>query len=148
MPTLIRMSEATALGLHAATYIATQPGRKVPVSEMTRVCRASADHLNKVCQKLTRAGILRGRRGQGGGLSLALPAAKIRLARIYELFEGPIGDPNCVLKRAPCQGTGDGRCVFSLDLAPLHARIEAYFRGTSLADMAKRCHRAGQTVRP
>jgi len=139
MPTLVRMSEATGLALHAATYLATQPGRHVPVTELTRACRASGDHMTKVCQRLVRAKLFKGRRGQGGGLSLAKPAASIRLAAIYQLFEGPLSGPDCLLRRSVCEGQKAGQCVFSQDLRPIHAQIKRYLRSTTLAAVAARC---------
>ena len=133
------MSEATALALHASVYLASQPGRRVTATELAKACRASADHMNKVCQRLTRAKIFKSRRGQGGGLFLGLPAGRLRLARIYELFEGRLGGPACLLKRSACQGLQAGQCVFSQDLSPIHAQIHAYLRGTSIATVAARC---------
>lgn len=140
MSTLVRMSEATALALHASVYLASQPRRRVTVTELAGVCRASVDHMNKVCQRLTRAKIITSRRGQHGGLNLGPPAGRLRLARIYELFEGRLGGPACLLKRSACQGLHAGQCVFSQDLAPIHAQIHRYLRGTSLATVAARCH--------
>lgn len=140
MSTLIRMSEATALGLHAATYLATQPGRRVSVTELAKVCHASRDHMDKVCQRLTRAKLFSSQRGQGGGLSLGVKASRLRLARIYELFEGPLRHPACLLKHSVCDGHKAGQCVFSQDLKGIHADIITYFRTTTLASVAARCH--------
>lgn len=139
MSTLVRMSEATGLALHAATYLATQPGRRVPVTEIAGACRASGDHMNKVCQRLVRAKLFASQRGQGGGLSLAKPAGRIRLAAIYELFEGPLRGPACLLRHSICVGQKAGQCVFSQDLKSIHAQITRYLRGTTLASVAARC---------
>lgn len=50
----------------------------------------------KLVSLLTRAGLLKSVRGQGGGVKLSRPAAAISLADIIEAVEGPIAMTACV----------------------------------------------------
>jgi len=50
----------------------------------------------KLVSLLTRAGLLKSVRGQGGGIMLARPSAAISLADIIEAVEGPIAMTACV----------------------------------------------------
>jgi Rrf2 family protein len=48
-------------------------------------------YLEQIFQLLRRAGLVRAKRGPGGGYSLARPAAEITLRAIVEAVEGPLG---------------------------------------------------------
>jgi FeS assembly SUF system regulator len=52
--------------------------------------------VQKLVTLLSRAGLIRGMRGAGGGIQLARPAAAITLADIIEAVEGPIALTACV----------------------------------------------------
>ncbi|MES2700897.1 MAG: SUF system Fe-S cluster assembly regulator [Pseudomonadota bacterium] len=52
--------------------------------------------VQKLVTALSKAGLLRGTRGAGGGIQLARPAAAITLADIVEAIEGPIALTACV----------------------------------------------------
>lgn len=51
--------------------------------------------VQKLVTLLSRAGLIRGLRGAGGGIQLARPAAAITLADIVEAVEGPIALTAC-----------------------------------------------------
>ena len=51
-------------------------------------CGEPAPFLGKVLQKLARAGILRSRRGRGGGFVLGRPASEVTLADVVLAVEG------------------------------------------------------------
>ncbi|WP_305097620.1 SUF system Fe-S cluster assembly regulator [Croceibacterium aestuarii] len=67
----------------SATELASETGLPLPT-------------VQKVVSLLSKAGLLRGSRGAGGGLQLARPAAAISLADIVEAVEGPIALTSCV----------------------------------------------------
>ncbi len=150
MSTLIRMSKATALGLHACAYIAAHPGKRTLISELTRVCRARVDTMTKVVRRLVAGGVLTSRPGRKGGLALARPAAGIRLADIYGVFEDGLDpDKGCLFKNSSCEGQADGACVFAPEFGPIDALIERTLRRTRLSSVAKRCRaRAPRRSRP
>ena len=88
MADMVRLSEATALGLHVMAIIAAQ-NRAIPVVDAAKQLDASAAHLSKVMQRLAKAGFLKAKRGPSGGYTLARPATEITLLEIYEALEGP-----------------------------------------------------------
>jgi Rrf2 family protein len=49
-------------------------------------------YLEQIFQRLRRAGLVRGKRGPGGGYMLARPAAEISLLSIVEALEGPLSE--------------------------------------------------------
>ena len=62
-------------------------------------------YLEQIVGPLRKAGLVRGRRGIGGGYRLALPPAKISVADVVEAIEGPIAVIGCL--------KGPGDCLMS-----------------------------------
>jgi Rrf2 family protein len=52
-----------------------------------------ARYLEQIFQRLRRAGLVQGKRGPGGGYTLARPAARISLLDVVEAVEGRVGGP-------------------------------------------------------
>jgi Rrf2 family protein len=73
--------------------------RTTDLSRRTGVPRA---YLRKVIQDLSRAGLVRTRRGMSGGVSLATPPATVTLRRVIEAVEGPIYLNRCLIRRGFC----------------------------------------------
>lgn len=138
MASLIRLSEAAVLAMHALAYSAARPGVWMPASECAKACRASRDHMSKVCKKLAAAGYLKAQRGKAGGFQLAKPAAKIRLIEVLRLFDGEAKGLACLV------GVGEGRragkpvCIFGPSMAELQRSILNYFKTTRVSDLAAR----------
>ena len=80
MATLFKFSEAASLALHAMVLIAVKDGEVVKAREMSAAFKASGAHMSKVCQRLTRSGLLSAHRGVTGGFTLAR-ASTIRSTR-------------------------------------------------------------------
>ena len=94
--------------------------------------------VQKLVSKLSAAGLLRARRGAGGGLKLARPAAAISLADIVEAVEGPIALTSCVE-----QGKHDCGMESACTVRPHWGVVNAAVRGalaevplTRLAELA------------
>jgi len=84
----VKWNESTRLALLAAVELAQAGEARVSAADVARRHGASAHHVAKVLQRLSRAGLLRAVRGVGGGYRLARPAKDITLFEIVELFEG------------------------------------------------------------
>ena len=130
MASLLRVSEAAALGLHTAVYLAAHPGGRHSVGEVARELNVSENHLSKVCQRLVHEGVLRAVRGPGGGISLARPADQVTLLDVYEAIEGPMGTSYCLLGRELCSSE---TCVMGGLVESVHRQVEEYFAHTTVA---------------
>jgi len=131
MADLIRMSEATALGLHTMAVVArgNEPASTAQIA--TELC-ASEAHLSKVLQQLVRVGLLTSKRGPSGGYALAKPPGEISLLDVYEAFEGPLRQGGCLFAEPVCQQVN---CILG-DLVE-HVRNEVHnrFESTTLNDI-------------
>jgi Rrf2 family protein len=136
MPTMFRFSEAAALALHAMVYVACHEGEVVKVREMSAAFRASDAHMSKVCQRLTRCGMLMAHRGVHGGFTLGRSARRIRLMEIYVAIEGPVELSPCLFRNRNCRERPKHDCVIGKKIMGLEEEFVNYLRTTQLASVA------------
>ena len=106
MANLINISEAASLALHAAAVLAACGETTMTTAEIARELKVSEAHLAKVLQRLSKAGLVKGTRGPGGGFRLAIRPERTTLRRIYEAIEGPISTERCLFGRPVCGRRG------------------------------------------
>lgn len=131
----MRLTQFTDFGLRALMRLAGAPGRAFATAELAEEFGISRHHLAKVVARLAAAGLVRTRRGGGGGLSLARPPEKITLGEVVRLLEA---DQALV----ECFATTGGGCTLLPDcrLKGRLARAEIAFLAeldrSTLADCA------------
>jgi Rrf2 family protein len=130
MAELVRMSEATAIGMHAMVLLA-QTDAPLPAAATAGNLDVSPAHLSKVLQALSRAGLLESRRGPNGGYALAKPASAIRLLDVYEALEGPLRQDGCLFAKPACRRS---RCTLGDLVSGVRRQVLEYLRSTTLAD--------------
>jgi Rrf2 family protein len=107
MSSLLKVSEAGSLAIHATAVLAGAQGARVTARRMAAALGVSEAHLAKVLQRLTRAGLVRGTRGPRGGYRLTRPARQISLREVYEAVEGSLEVERCLLGVPVC---GQRKC--------------------------------------
>lgn len=83
----MRLTTFTDFGLRALMRIASDPDRAWSTIEIADEFDISRHHLTKAIAVLANAGILKTRRGGGGGATLAKPPDSIRLGDVVRLLE-------------------------------------------------------------
>ena len=134
MSSIIHVSEAVSIGLHAAICLGSDPGRNWSAREIVERFSFSEAHLAKVMAGLARAGIVRAERGRHGGARLCRPPGKITLLEIYEAIDGPMTMADCLLAPAGC---GSKCCQLGPQLAAHNDALRKMFAATTLADLAE-----------
>jgi len=129
MSTILKISEAAILGLHAMIMIADNIDRMVSTREIATAFNASETHLSKVMQRLVKAGYLKSVRGPGGGFVLIRKPEDINLMEIYELFEGALSVNGCMFQTPLCSSEN---CVFGGLLDNINNIITGYLKSTDL----------------
>lgn len=132
MPTVLNISEATVLGLHAAALLAAHPEKHLSAREMAETLGASEAHLAKVMQRLGHVGLVRSVRGPHGGFRLARAASKIRLLDVYEAIEGPLAKGTCLLEAPACS---QKHCLLGGLLRSVNRQVKDYLGKTRLSDL-------------
>ncbi|MDE3009502.1 MAG: Rrf2 family transcriptional regulator [Pseudomonadota bacterium] len=84
----MRLTSFTDYSLRVLIYLATQPGRRATIAEVTEAFAVSENHLTKVVHFLGKEGWLATVRGKGGGMGLALPAPEIVVGHVVRATEG------------------------------------------------------------
>ncbi|MDA3888132.1 MAG: Rrf2 family transcriptional regulator [Allgaiera sp.] len=131
----MRLTSFTDYGLRMLMRMANAPERVFSTTELAEEFRLSRNHLAKIMQRLSRAGLIETRRGGGGGAVLARKPAEIRLGAVVRLLEeGPplveclgADGGNCVI---------DGRCKLKARLRSAEAAFLADLDRSTLADIA------------
>lgn len=100
---MLQLTRDGEYAVRAVLYLASQPEGKVSlVNEISEAQDVPKSYLSKIMQHLTRAGLVRSRRGAKGGFALARPAESITLWETIEAVEGPVHLNVCLIKKGEC----------------------------------------------
>jgi Rrf2 family protein len=126
------LSQTIDYALRAVTYLASQDPERCTSDRIAAATCIPRPYLSKLLQGLRRAGIVRSRRGEGGGVTLAKAPAKLNLLEVINAVE-PIGR----IRQCPL-----GLVEHGVRLCPLHRRldetlalVEETLRRTTLAEV-------------
>lgn len=142
----MRLTSFTDFGLRMLMRMAGDPGRGFSTAELAGELHLSRNHLAKIMQHMSRAGVIDTRRGSGGGAVLARPAAEVRLGDVVRLLED--GQP-----LVECFGTDagtcsiDGRCRLKARLKSAEAAFLEDLNRSTLADIALPAQRSPGLVK-
>jgi Rrf2 family nitric oxide-sensitive transcriptional repressor len=104
----MRLTHYSDYALRMLIYVAVHPERVVTISEISKSYSISKNHLMKIANELSAAGIIETVRGRNGGLRLAKAPAEINIGAIVRMTESDSSlvecfDPvtnQCVITRA------------------------------------------------
>ncbi len=96
----MRISTKSQYGLRAMVYLASvfEKDKVYPLKKISQKENISFDYLEKIISKLEKIGLVRTKRGVGGGYSLALTPDKISVGEIIRTVEGTLAPVRCVAK--------------------------------------------------
>lgn len=138
MANVLKMSEATTLGIHAMAYLADHRSDGEPqmhsVHEIASHLNVSEAHLAKVLQRLSHVGHLRSTRGPKGGFTLAREPNRITLLDVYEALEGPFKINRCLFSEPIC---GRAECIMGGLIEKVGTEVRTYLEQTTLATVTK-----------
>ncbi len=129
MNSVLDISAAANLALHAMTVMAGEPARVFSVRELAEGLGVSAHHLMKVLQRLQRARLVVSRRGPRGGFLLGAEAMGVSLLAIYEAIDGKLAPRACLFGERRCAGA----CVFGDFIVATNRAFRERLEGTTLA---------------
>lgn len=129
---LLKISEAATIALHAMMILAKKQDRLVSVKEIATALNVSANHLSKVMQRLTKAGFIESIKGYNGGFKLAINPKELSFLEIYETFDGKLKCGNCLLTNN-CEKD----CIFGDLVSSVNKQVKEKFEKTKLSDFIK-----------
>ena len=123
----MKITQFTDFSLRFLMYLAQEPDRLVTIAEVARVYGISAQHLKKVAQSLSAAGLATAVPGKNGGWRLARPPAEIDLGQLIRRQE------NLIL--LDCEGCPMRHCKLTRLFDQGLTAFLAVFDGKTLADI-------------
>lgn len=110
-------------------------GSRTSATELSGETGIPLPTAQKLVSLLTRAGLLKSVRGQGGGVKLARPSAAITLADIIEAVEGPIAMTACVQTGRHDCGM-EGNCTVQPHWGAVNDAVRGALGNVSLASLS------------
>ncbi len=133
MQTILKISEAAAIALHAADYMAGRGGL-CSAHEIAAALGVSYNHLSKVLQTLTKAGLVTPVRGLKGGFTLSPSGRKASVRDIMTAIDGPVRLHSCLMGAKVCRHRD---CIFGRFLEETNRRFDKVLDG-KISEFSKR----------
>ncbi len=129
----MNITKATDYAFRLLTFLAAQGGEG-STRDMADEIDVPFNHLSKLVQRLSNAGILITRKGKGGGIKLSKSASKITLAEVYEAIEGPVCLNDCLFHRKSCKFSK--KCKVRKCLGQIQKKIRDMLSEQNIMDLA------------
>lgn len=130
----MRLTHFTDYGMRMLMRMASAPDQAFSTADLAEELQLSRNHLAKIMQRLAQAGIVKTRRGGGGGAMLARPPSEIRLGMLVELLEDRQPIVECFSEKNNC--TLIGCCSLRGRLQQAEAAFLKELDNSTLADIA------------
>ena len=138
----MKLSRKAEYGLRALVAMGRDgTGRTFSIQEIASGENIPLKFLEQILLQLKNGGILRSKRGVGGGYQLARPASRITLADVVETIDGPADLMSCathVGKSTACDCGVVGGCAIGHSFAVLRDQLHEWMKGNSIASVIER----------
>ncbi len=135
------LSQKCKYALHALLVLAREPNDDLLlVSDIAERENLPKKFLEAILLELNRNGLVRSRRGRGGGYALAKPAKDITFGKVVRLMDGPLAPVNCVaIKQSRrCDDCRDEEtCAIRKVMRRVREAIANELDNTTLADAVR-----------
>lgn len=133
--TVIRISKLTDYGIVLLTYLARDPQRPtLTARDLAQDSGLPLPTVGKLLKALSRGSFLESERGINGGYRLAKEPAKITIAEIIALLEGPISLTECAGSHEVCEL--EHACPARSNWRKINDVVRKALSGLTLADMS------------
>lgn len=131
----------TKYALKALAMLANAPaGEPLLIATIAEQEDIPLKFLQLILRELRQHGVLRSRKGRGGGYYLGKPADSIQLSALIRILDGPMAPVPCLSKTAyqRCEGCQDeATCGVRLILREAHEATLRVLETRTLADLAR-----------
>ena len=132
----MQFSVSIEYAIHGLIYLARTGGEKaVLLADIASAVKVPKEYLRKIFQMLTRARLVAGRRGAGGGYRLALPAHELTLRQVVEAVEGSLPLYGCLHMRRHCELALS--CPVQKAFDEARQKMAETLQGTTIADLTR-----------
>lgn len=142
---MLRISKLTDYAIVAMTTLADAPGRRFSATELAAEIHLEAPTVAKILKLLANGGLVRSYRGVHGGYRLASDPARISMADIITVMEGPIGMTECSVHEGLC--AQEAVCNTRSNWRRISQAVETALNDVTLAEMTQPIARSPLMVR-
>ena len=130
----------TDYAVRALCYISRRGEVVVPVTELVKALKIPRPFLRKILQDLNKSGILESHKGKGGGFRLNVPAGRIFLTDLIEVFQGEVRINECIFKKNVCPDRKV--CPLRKKVSLIEGRLLGELKKITIGSLAKEgaCH--------
>jgi Rrf2 family protein len=140
------MSRKARYALRALYALAADEARgPVLIADLAERERIPRKFLEAILLELKNAGVLKSKKGKGGGYSLARASQQITMGQVIRIIDGPLAPIPCASERAfvKCEECVDeATCGTRQVMKKVRDAIAAILDGTTLADVQTQIARA------
>lgn len=140
------LSRKTKYAIKALIALAEHgPEAPVRIADLAREQQIPPKFLELILLELRNQGILRSRKGKGGGYLLARDPGAIYLGQIVRMFDGPLAPVPCASQTAyvPCADcANEAVCGVHLAMKAVRDATARVLDGTSLASLRRQVEHA------
>jgi Rrf2 family protein len=137
----MRLSKKAEYALRAMVAMGRREQiRPVAIQELSESERVPVKFLEQILLELKNGGLLRSKRGVGGGYQLNRAVDQISLGEIVELIDGPFVPMACALPGTPGRcGCGQAKpCGLGAVFGELQEEVRRFLATRTVADVIKR----------
>ena len=138
MHNILNVSEGATIALHTADYLSGRDGLS-SAADIAKALGVSYNHLSKVLQQLTKAGLIAPVRGPKGGFELSAAGKRARVKDFINAIDAAFSAQACLMKTKVCRGRG---CILGRFLEETNERFEAVMNA-KISELAKRKQKRG-----
>lgn len=129
------LSHTTGYAIVALSLVGASGGQWVQAQEIARRTGIPKPYLSKILHALGKAGLIRTKRGIGGGVTLSRPAAAVSLLDVASAVDPSAAQPRCFMGMASCSDAKP--CPMHEYWKLTRDEIRRQLERTTLADVAE-----------
>ncbi len=139
----MKLSKKAEYALRALTAMGKETvGKTFSIHDLAGQERIPLKFLEQILLALKNGGLLRSKRGVGGGYQLHLPATEITLQQVIDLIDGPFQPIPCceaaLARSAACECGVRAGCGLGRTLVDLQQLVRDWLRETTVAHVIER----------
>lgn len=135
----MKLSRKGEYALRAILYLSLNyQGDPVRIQEIADNEKIPVKFLEQILLELKKAGLLKSRRGAGGGYSLLKPPGEINLAQVIRIIDGPLAPLPCVSEWAYVRCPEEENCGLYNVLREVRNAIAQILEAVTFEDVCRK----------
>lgn len=139
----MKLSKKAEYALRALTAMGRETaGQTFSIHDLAKKERIPLKFLEQILLVLKNGGLLRSKRGVGGGYQLQTPATEITLRQVIDLIDGPFQPIPCCeaanARSGACECGLPGACGLGRALGDLQQMVRDWLENTTIAHIIER----------